>query len=122
MTVNKFKDSPRPLVLVSPAISTGYDFAGDAARWQVLQKVPFTDKRSVLMQRRCKSDPRYPHAQAMGYIQQAVGRINRSDDDWGCTFILDGVFWQWYETNGKQYAAKWFREAVKKINKLPRGK
>ena len=44
--VTQFVDSKSPLVLVSPSVTTGYDFPYDACEFQVIGKIPFPDLRS----------------------------------------------------------------------------
>lgn len=119
--VKKFKGSTRPLVLVSPSVGMGWSFDDDDARWQAIIKVQWPDKRGKLMARRCEEDKRYPHVLAMDDIVQKAGRIVRSRVDWGRTIITDMLFGDWYEKNAKQYAAKWFRRAVKTVSRIPRG-
>lgn len=124
--VHGFKTGRVGQVLVSPSIATGYDFPDDACRWQVIGKVPFPDRRSKIMQRRMELDKEYSSYLAMTYLVQAIGRIVRGPQDWGETFIIDGVFGfgqkgGFYE-KFKHYMPKWCRDAIKKINGIPKFK
>lgn len=87
--VEQFKITPAPKVLVSPSITTGWDFPMSAAEYQILMKVPFPDASSRIMKARAKADPLYHSQLAAQEIAQAVGRIRRSEGDQGETFILD---------------------------------
>lgn len=124
--VERFKESKvtdhrdHPPVLVSPSLSTGYDFANDYCRWQVIGKVPFPDKRDRLVQARCESDPEFAPMLAMSYVVQAYGRIVRSMHDWGTTYMIDKT-WGTFFAKWKKFAPRFFREAVKVINSIPRG-
>lgn len=43
--VARFKKATAPTILVSPAVSTGFDFPYDQCSYQILCKVPFPDLR-----------------------------------------------------------------------------
>ncbi len=87
--VEEFRASAAPAILVTPAATTGYDFAYDAAEYQIIAKVPFIDKRSPIMAARDKSDPEYMPYLTTQTLVQTCGRIMRAPDDMGETFILD---------------------------------
>jgi Rad3-related DNA helicase len=88
--VERFKDSDDK-ILVSPGVMTGYDFAHDLARWQILSKIPFPDNRDQknLAKKRREEDPEYDTYSVMQQCFQAFGRLTRAEDDWGVTLILD---------------------------------
>lgn len=98
-------------VLVSPAIMTGYDFPDDDARYQILAKVPFPDTRSNIMQARMANTPGYRDTWTMTQLVQACGRINRSDSDWGETFIVDQHA-RWFLERYAELAPQWFLDSI----------
>jgi Rad3-related DNA helicase len=57
--IDKFKHADPPNILVSPSVSTGYDFPNDEARWQIIGKVPFPDGRPLVMKARSTVNPDY---------------------------------------------------------------
>lgn len=94
--VQQFKRSTGGRVLVSPSLTTGVDFPGNLARWQILGKIPQPDTRSKVMKARIKLDPQYGDHIAAQTFQQACGRIMRGSEDWGETVCLDDHFKWWY--------------------------
>jgi Rad3-related DNA helicase len=107
-------------VLVSPSLATGYDFPDDDARWQVVGKVPFPDKRGRLIQARTAVDPEYAPMLAMTQVVQAYGRIVRSMSDWGTTYMIDRT-WETFYHKFKKFAPRWFQAVVKRVSSIPKG-
>jgi ATP-dependent DNA helicase DinG len=118
-TVMKFKMARRG-VLMSPAMTTGWDFPGDECRWQIIVKIPFPYGLDPLVQAREKEDKRYASYTAMTNIVQASGRGMRSADDWCETFIIDDHFRDWFLRRNKDFAPRWFLEACQMVNSVPR--
>lgn len=118
--VKEFKESQPPSILVSPSITTGYDFPYESARYQILCKIPFPDQRSKVDQERKKIDKTYGSYCAMQQVQQACGRSNRAGDDFSETFILDDhAKWFFYKEPTKGFAAQWFLDALIWTDVLP---
>jgi Rad3-related DNA helicase len=110
--VEEFKRSGVPAILVSPSMDTGYDFAGDHARWQIVAKVPFPDSRSPVLEARTKDDREYAMHVTMTTLVQAAGRIVRAEDDWGETFIIDDQA-SWFLRKYRKFAPRWFLDALR---------
>lgn len=116
--VERFKTSQQvDQVFVHPGISTGYDFPDAAAELQIIGKIPFADNRNKLVKAWKESDPQFAYVQAMEYVQQAAGRINRRDTDFGETFIVDAHALWFLDRNGPyaQYATSDFWKTVKVV-------
>jgi Rad3-related DNA helicase len=119
-TVERFqKNSPKGAVLISPAISTGYDFPDDQARFQILPKIPFPDTRDPVTAARIALDKKYLYYAAMQYIIQAVGRLFRHHDDYGETWLLDSNA-LWFFEAAKEFMTKSFAPCVKKVSGIGR--
>lgn len=117
--VERFKRADGPLVLVSPSMTTGYDFPYDECRFQILGKVPFPDGRDPITERRTVLDPDYPAYVAMQELVQSVGRGMRAKDD-GCeSFIIDNNF-SWFIKKYRAFAPKWFLQSVETRDTIPR--
>lgn len=86
--VEQFKKSTPPCTLVSPSISTGYDFPDDECRYNFLCKVPFEPPSKILKARE-DDDPEYRLYKAVQYMEQSFGRDMRSNTDWSEGFICD---------------------------------
>ena len=87
--IEEFRDSPAPRILVSPSITTGYDFPGTQCEYQILLKVPFIDSRSPVMKARSEADNEYlPYLVAQTLVQ-TCGRAMRGLDDRVENFLMD---------------------------------
>ena len=87
--IEEFRDSPSPRILVSPSITTGYDFPYDQCEYQILLKIPFIDSRSPVMKARSEADKEYlPYLVAQTLVQ-TCGRPMRAPDDRCENFLMD---------------------------------
>lgn len=87
--VEEFRARQAPVVLVTPAATTGYDFPYSQAEYQILAKLPFIDKRSPIMAARDKADPEYTPYLTAQTLVQTCGRAMRAPDDQCENFIMD---------------------------------
>lgn len=113
-----FRTSREPRIMVSPALTTGYDFKHDDARYQIIAKLPFPDTRSNIMKARAGATPRYTDNLTMQTIVQTSGRINREDSDWGETFIVDNHA-EWFLPKNSDLAPAWFNDALRFVRRVP---
>ena len=116
--VAEFKRRAAPAILVSPSVSTGWDFPADMAQWQVIGKIPFPDSRNGLMAARSKADPEYPMHLTMMTLIQMCGRIVRGPSDCKPTFIVDEQA-KWFIPKYRHLAAGWFMEQVRWAKETP---
>jgi Rad3-related DNA helicase len=116
--VEKFKSAGPGAILISPSMTTGYDFPFDQCEYQVILKIPFPDSRSPVTQARTLVDKDYSAYIAMQELVQAVGRGMRAEDDSCETFVIDNNA-AWFVPKYKDMAPKWFHEAYRKLNTLP---
>lgn len=111
------------LWLLSPAVTTGYDFPGDLCRVQIIAKVPFPDTRSEVVKARTQRDADYGMYLTMQTLVQAVGRSTRSETDWSETFIVDDQITWFLHKFGrdpkKQFAPQWFLESYRSVSVIP---
>lgn len=98
-------------ILISPSMKEGFDFAGDKARWQILPKVPYGFLADKQVAKKLELDPEWYQAKAVIDIIQSCGRICRSKDDHGVTYVLDSDFKRLWEKNEHMFP-NWFKEAV----------
>ena len=135
--VEKFKDADPPAILVSPSVSTGFDFPDDLARYQIIGKVPFPNTDSAVIRAWRVLDPDYESHVAMQVLTQAYGRSTRSETDFSETFLLDdnvGWFIALYGCNcghpltcrqkyngkpRKHFAPRYFLDAIQWCDKVP---
>ena len=118
-TIAAFKASPDPVVLVSPSVTTGYDFPGTECEFQIIPKVPFpVTYGDPVMQARCKADKQYRDYITMVSVVQAAGRGNRYKGDRCMTLILDD-HWTWFRNKAQQHAPDSFWRAVDDTLRVP---
>ncbi len=84
-------DGRRDSVFVGVAMSEGLDLVGDQARWQVVIKAPYPNLGDpwVVRRRDRPGGRQWYEEQAITDMLQACGRVMRSRDDRGETYILD---------------------------------
>jgi len=114
--VDKFKKAPAPAVLVSPSVTTGYDFPMDISghgipQYIVLGKVAYPDTSEIVTKARHADDKDWASYLAMESIVQSAGRMTRSVDDKCEIFCIDDS-WKWFYPKFKHFAPSWFRERV----------
>ncbi|RLE65047.1 MAG: hypothetical protein DRJ47_06025 [Thermoprotei archaeon] len=97
-------------VFVSVNMTEGLDLKDDLARFQVIMKAPFQPPTDDRVQRRLELKHwNWYFTEAMKVLAQAYGRIVRSEDDYGVTYVLDTSAAQLYRRKGMP---EWIREAV----------
>jgi len=116
--IEQFKAAYPPVVLVSPATTTGYDFPDDECRFNIIGKIPFPDTRSKIMEIRCDDDKELSLYLAMQETVQTVGRSVRSVDDWAENIIVDDS-WTWFKNAAAKYAPKWFLQGARVCSLIP---
>jgi ATP-dependent DNA helicase DinG len=134
--IEMFRAATGPSVLVSPALTQGFDFAGEACEYQILVKLPFPDQSDPVCRARTAADIRRPSTdadrerKALGtdYLDYAVsqvviqscGRAMRSAQDRCMTFILDNQ-WRWWHWRAEKNGCFpfWFRRLLKQSNRIP---
>lgn len=117
-SVEEYRESPSGAILVSPSVSTGYDFPDDYCRYQIVLKTPF-EPPSKIQKARQAEDKEYVYYRAMQYLVQAFGRDMRSKTDWSQRFIFDDHFGEWFRGRYGHLAPKSFHAVYKKADILP---
>lgn len=115
--VEKFKRAERG-VIISPSLSTGYDFPYSQCRYQVIGKVPWPDTRGAVMEARKKRDKEYAAYIAAQQIVQMAGRGMRAADDLSETFITDDFF-RAMLASYRHLFPRWFLDAVRSAPVIP---
>lgn len=113
-TLKAFRDSPKGGILVSPSVTTGFDFPNDLCRWQLICKLPFPNTANPITRARMDIDPDYLLSQAIKILAQAVGRGTRSQDDWCETYVTDNnLMWA---IQREELVPKWLRQSFTLID------
>lgn len=79
-------------ILISPSITEGLDLYEDRGRFAIFSKVPYPFLGDQWIKRRMEISNEWYQRQAMIAIIQGGGRVVRSKEDWGYTYILDKSF------------------------------
>ena len=117
--VRNFKRMKAPAILVSPSMTTGWDFPDDECRWQVIIKLPFPDTRGKIIQARSKKDEDFLAYLVMQQLIQATGRGVRNELDWCETFVIDNNI-QWFLKKYRHLSVEWFNGAYKESTTIPK--
>ena len=115
--VEKFKKASAPAVLVSPSVTTGYDFPMDISghgvpQYIVIGKIPYPDTRDLVTKARHEDDKDWTSYMAMETLVQSAGRMTRSEKDLCEVLIIDDS-WRWFGYRYSKFAPAWFRARVK---------
>lgn len=116
--LREFKEGDAPLILVSPSVGTGYDFPFDAARWQIISKMPFPPPTKVI-QARSVLDKDYRNYVTLTDVVQMAGRVMRDEKDYGITFIVDDQI-AWLLWKHGEYVPRWFMSAYSRKGTISR--
>jgi Rad3-related DNA helicase len=111
----QFRADTTGRVLVASGLYEGVDLPYDAARWQVIAKVPFLSLGDERVAQRAEKDPDWYAWEAIKRIMQATGRIVRAVDDWGVTGVWDASFERLVRDDDKRaepLIPKYFRKAI----------
>ena len=114
---DKYKSDDRNSILVSPSFSTGWDFAGPIAEWQVISKLAFPPPTDKLVAARTERDHDYPMYCCAQELVQACGRINRYPEDRGTTLVVDDNV-KWVMRAASDHMPRWFK--VRTEEQLPK--
>jgi Rad3-related DNA helicase len=77
----------------------GLSLNGDLARWQIVAKVPYGPIGEPAVAHRMDNIPGWYNWQTAKDMIQSFGRIVRSIDDWGTTYIVDEAFVSFFSRN-----------------------
>jgi len=112
--LQEYKLSTNGGILISPSITTGFDFHGELCRWQLIMKMPFANTMNPIVKARCEMDPNYSLTYALKTLDQMIGRGVRSREDWCETWITDvNASWAVFseDSSGNHLAPERLRES-----------
>ena len=94
-------------VLVSVNMGEGVDLKDDLARFQIIVKAPFLPMGDPWIALHKERSERWYKAQTIIELMQMAGRVVRSKEDYGVTYIIDRNAWNLLEQN-KKLLPSWF--------------
>jgi Rad3-related DNA helicase len=89
--LNIHEKTSDPTVLVSPSMTYGVDLKGDLGKFQIVLKAPWLPTKETRTEKMMKLDKDWYSNKMLCSVVQACGRIIRSPEDEGNTYILDGT-------------------------------
>ena len=92
----------------------GIDLPYDAGRWQILAKVPYPSLADPAIKYMASIDEEYYAWETIKTVLQACGRICRTPEDYGVTYIFDKSFERLYNQNNELWPL-WFQNSVQGI-------
>ena len=113
--LEEFEISPTPDVLMSTYTNQGYD--GKHCGFAIICKLPFPPLGDVRTAKKMKKDAEWYKSETAGALVQMCGRVVRSKDDSGITYIVDPTF-DFHYNKGfenqplKNYFPSYINEAV----------
>lgn len=102
-------------VLIASGMYEGIDLPEDLGRWQIIAKVPWQSLGNPAIKHLAELDPEWFNWETIKTLVQATGRICRTPDDFGVTFIPDRTFLRLI-TEAKSQFPKYFLDALQFIN------
>ena len=117
--IDQFKAMDPPALLVSPSVTTGYDFPYETCRFQIIAKLNYPYAGSKVEKARESLDPKRGAYQALQSLSQAFGRGDRAPDDYQEVFILDDAMptlkWKYGDL-----APAWLWAYYRELEKVPK--
>lgn len=99
-------------ILVSPSMSEGVDLRQELGRFAIIVKVPYPNLGDEWVKRKKNKDNWWYDWVVSKTIVQQSGRIVRSREDWGHTYILDENFEDFYK-RARDFFPDWWRQSLK---------
>lgn len=112
--IKAFMECNKPAVLVSPSITEGLDLKQDLGRFGIVVKTPYPYLGDQWVKAKMDISVEWYQRQAIVQVLQGCGRIVRSKDDYGTTYILDGS-WPYLYKQMYSYIPKWWHQAYTKL-------
>ena len=105
-----------PEVFVSVKMEEALDLAGDRCRWQVLCKAPYANTNDSRVARRLADDQwGWYYRTALQTVIQACGRVVRSPDDYGATYLADSSLLELFDRAASD-VPPWFQDQIDRIS------
>jgi len=112
--IQAFIETPNPAILISPSITEGLDLKDDLARFGIIVKTPYPYLGDQWVKARMEESNEWYQEQAIIQVLQACGRIVRSKEDYGTTYILDES-WNYLYTRMHSQIPSWWHKAYSVI-------
>ena len=117
--IEEFKNSTKPLVLVSPSVNEGVDLPGDECRFQIIYKIPRPDLGDKQTSMRNAFDSKWYDYRTCLALVQTHGRGMRFEDDYCTTYFIDSRLMGFIaeDSSNNHFIPDTFKEAIDKFSK-----
>ncbi len=107
-----WKATDDPDLFLSVKMEEALDLEGELCRWQVLCKAPYPNTRDSRVAHRLEQGQwAWYRRAALRTVIQACGRVVRSPEDYGATYLADSSLLELFERT-RADTPDWFREQV----------
>lgn len=118
--VEKFKEADPPSILVTPSVTTGYDFPGSECEFQIMSKLPTPNTMDPIMKARTESNARYRDYETAQALTQSAGRGMRHEKDFCENFSVDNMIPRHiFGDSTKDLYPAYFKKQYKKAECIP---
>lgn len=117
-TLEEYRRSPRPLVILAPSLERGIDLPDDLCRVIIVAKTPYRSLEDNQVRKRLYGSPdgrAWYAVDAIRTVIQMSGRGIRHERDWAQTYILDAQFGRLYK-EWKYVFPAWWRDALQTLS------
>jgi Rad3-related DNA helicase len=112
-----WKRSGDPEVFLSVKMEEALDLEGDSCRWQLLCKAPYPNSRDSRVAARLEDGQwGWYYRTTLGTVIQACGRVVRSPDDRGATYLGDASLLDVFE-RARTDMPDWFADQVDRMTR-----
>ena len=108
--LQEFYASTDAKVFLSPVCQQGVDFKYDRARFQIVLRIPYLNTSDEYVNYVVKNDFTKYNYWALLTFGQQIGRVNRAEDDFGATFLMDSRFNK-FIANNKSKLPQWLKDS-----------
>ncbi|HET7324566.1 MAG TPA: ATP-dependent DNA helicase [Halococcus sp.] len=114
--LNSWLSSDGPELFISVKMEEALDLEGESARFQVLTKAPYPNTRDSRVARRLEEGQwGWYYRTALKTVIQACGRVVRSPDDFGRTYLADSSLLDLFERS-RGAMPDWFAAQVDRMD------
>lgn len=109
--LNRFYNDPDPKVFLSPICQQGVDFKNDRARFQIILRVPNLNTGDDFVNYQVQNNFQWYNYQSLVTFGQQIGRVVRSETDFGVTVLMDERFIKFISRN-RGILPKWLLDSI----------
>jgi ATP-dependent DNA helicase DinG len=112
--IDAFIKSIKPAILISPSITEGLDLIEDKSRFAIFVKIAYGSLGDKWIKKRMDMSNNWYLLRALTDVMQGCGRVVRSKDDYGVSYILDSS-WNYLFSKMKHRIPKWWLDAYHEV-------